>query len=220
MSERCPSLRKIPFMGETCMPDLDIIDSSVRPGWRPASPLFKGTAEPEEFARAANVALAKGLREHGGLPGAEGWFSLLRDRQSGQLDPHSAFTRARALEHQYGHHRHAKVAQRVASELLVQVGQGDRIGRDLPVVFCERFCGALSDNLFFGPIRPHLIGKHFTTRKQAQSRERDCREALKPFVERLGRTLAVRLDGEGVRAPAIRRASKRTTEELLHLSIT
>lgn len=202
------------------MPDLDIIDKSVRPGWRRASRLFKGQAQPAEFAQAAGGALAKVLREHGGLPGASEWFALVQDRVAARLDGHSAFARVYGLEHKYGHDRHVKLAAKVARRLLVEIGGGVRMRGDLREAFCSQFCREVADNGFFGPIRPKLIGRHFATRAEAQHRESECREALERYVERLGKALAADPEAERLRAPSLRRTPKPTTEELLHTPIT
>lgn len=202
------------------MPDLDILDAKVLRGFRPASRLFRGNAEPEVFATAAVKALARSLRENGGLPAANEWVQLLQERLSGYLDPHSAFARVDAIEQRLGHHRHAKVVAKAVRAVLVDIGMRRlRPSPELMTEVCERFCHGLLDNAFFGRIRPELPGKHFASRVDAMEREAECRRALTQPVRRLAASLASNPEADGLRAPPSGYEVRQDTETLLRQPI-
>lgn len=202
------------------MPDLDIIDRNVPRGWRPPLKLFVGVAKPDEVARAVSKALARSLRENGGLPGFDRWVALLDERIAGVLDPHSAFVRAEAIERELGQGRHVKVAARSVQSILAELGHSRTPALSLGRPLAEEFLRRLAQHDFFGRIRPGIVGRRrFKRIADVDERERACRQAMEPFLQRLASGLVRDPEGEELRSPSVRGTRSPTTKDLLHRSI-
>lgn len=198
------------------MPDLDIIDRNAPRGWARAYKFFLGDASTPEVTRAATKALARSLRENGGFPSAHLFRRVLDQRMSGELDGHSAFEAASAIQHRLGHERHAKIGARALGKLLVEIGHGRRLGGDSFEALCDRFVHELVDHLFFGRIRPEIVGtKRYPGRAEVEVRELSVREALEPSLRKIARELAVSPSADELRAPPTFIGPQPTTEEML-----
>lgn len=198
------------------MPDLDIIDRNAPRGWARAYKLFLGNASVPEVARAATKALARSLRENGGLPGAHLFRRVLDQRMSGELDGHGALEAASAIQHRLGHDRHAKIGARAVGKLLVEFGHRRRLRGESFETLCDRFVHELVDHLFFGRIRPDIVGtKRYPGRAEVEVRELAVREGLEPSLRKIARKLAVSPSADGLRAPPTSIGPQPTTEEML-----
>lgn len=156
------------------MPDLDIIDRNVPRGWRRPVRILLGEGTPQEVAYEAKIALARSLRENGGLPGLDRLEAILRQRMEGGLDPHSAHVLLTTYENRFRHERHVKVAAAATRRLLVKLDQGPLSRGPLRLAVARAFLRQLLDHNMFGRIGPKL-GKHFRGRERADRRAEEGR---------------------------------------------
>lgn len=202
------------------MPDQDIIDRNVPRGWKKPVKLFTGPAGEREVAKAVAQALAKSLRDNGGVPGTDRWIELLRARVSGKLDPHSTFTLVDVIEQQLRHTRHGKVAARAVRKMLIDIDALGLHTYDLGRKLMERFLWTLADHSCFGRIRPKIVGeKRFRRIADVDRRERQCRRALEPALRKLAARLAENPGAEGLRTPRIDTGAPKSTEAILNQSL-
>jgi len=198
------------------MPDQDIIDKKVPRGWRASVKLFAGPASEREVAKGVAQALTRSLRENGGMPAADRWVQLLRDRLSGELDPHSTYTVVDRIEQQLRHTRHAKVAARAVRKMLVDIDSIRLHGSDISRRLMEEFLWELTDHSFFGRLRPKVVGEErFHRIADVDRRERRCRHALEPALNKLAARLADNPGAEGLRTPRIETGAPKSTEAIL-----
>ena len=200
------------------MPDLDIIDRNVLRGWRRPVRVLLGEGSPEEVAYEAKIAIARSLRETGGLPGLDDLVAILRQRMAGELDPHSAHVRITAYENRFGHERHAKIAAAAARRLLVKLNQGQVLGESLPLAVAHAFIRELLEHNVFGRVGPNL-GRHFRGWEEAHRRAQECRSAFAPDLERLAQQLVANPGAADLRAPPAPRGFRRSTADQLHQPI-
>lgn len=198
------------------MPDLDIISRHVPRGWRTPMRLLLNRAAPgEEVGRAILRALTACLRENRGFPGFNDFLSVLRARGAGQIDAHAAYTLVDAIERQYAHQRHAKIAGRAARQMVAEFGQAGRLDANLPEALAHRCCRSLIDHNLLGYVTPQAVGKHYPGAAEAEARGRECLDILREQLRRVARGVAFDAACRGIRAPKLPAYHRRVTRELL-----
>ncbi len=200
------------------MPDNDIIQSALVPCWQAAGRLLRGGHPLLEVASASDKALARSLRQGGGLPGLDRLTALLEEVQAGQLTPGQAMDRLHDVEYEYDGSRHIKVAAQATRQLVAEVHQGASF-LDARRAVAERFCWELLDHQLFGRLRPLLIGTRFADRDEAAAFEAACKAELTTAITKLASQLLADPTATALRAPALRARTRRTTEELMALDL-
>lgn len=196
------------------MPDLDIIERKLRPGWRPAYNLVKGNQPTEEVARAIIKALAQCLREQGGQPQLHEVAQLVQLRDSGRLNGRSLADVAAKLEHGMTTLGGKLLAQAVLrpslsdpASTLLQGPPDVRVAREYLVMRIQ--------NELFAQQRDYLVGKCFPSRDAAIRYEANLLALMDSDLDGLARNLARDPSARSLRAPRRRAQGRRTTEALL-----
>lgn len=200
------------------MPDNDVIHRALVPGWQKASRLLYGGQSLLAVVLASKEALARSLRQGGGLPASNGLADLLTEVQAKEVTPAQAIRRLHDIEYECDGSRHIKVAVRATEQLIVEVQQGAGF-LDAQRAVAEWFCWCLLDHQFFGRVRPWLIGSRFADLDEAAAFEAACATELAPAITKLASQLLADSTATALRAPSLRRQMRRTTGELLTLDL-
>ena len=199
------------------MPDLDIIERAAKRGWGGATRMYAGgLASADEMRGPILKALAKSLRDAGGLPGLNDLSMIVGRVCNGDLSARAAFTEMRTVEREYGGHLHTKVAAEAVCTLIVELSQDSTMFIEPATAVAERFLTRLVDHHLFGRARPFLVGQRFADYGDALQEENACRSALAPHVRKLAAGLVRDPTGKSLRAPSVQRSHHRPTAELLN----
>ncbi len=132
------------------MPDLDIIERGLSPGWRKPYRLLAGEQPAPHVAKALLQAVALSLRRNGGVPGLIEIAETLARFNAGSLVVQELFGRLRFVEESHGRHRHTRVAARAAQRLAAGAQAGQvLLAAPLPTL-ATHFCHELVDHQLFG----------------------------------------------------------------------
>ncbi|WP_040666925.1 hypothetical protein [Nitrolancea hollandica] len=198
------------------MPDLDILDHAIAPGWQKPFRLLAGDACPEDVGHAILGALCRSLRQKGGLPQIDRIQELIERVDSGSVAPIDALNTLRKIEVSKGGHRHTRIAARAASKIIVAINQGDHLSGDVGHALIEVVNWELIDHHLFGRARPVLIGQRFADYAEFNSFEAACKRALRPCVTKLADSLVSDPAARRLRAPRMPLKIRRPTVELLN----
>lgn len=200
------------------MPDLDIVNP-VAPGWHKPFKLIRGGAEPTEVGRAALAALGKTLRRGHGLRSLGELETVAGSVVAGGLSTSGAIARLRAIELAWGGERHTKVAARSVEGIIAQISDeldsADNLGR----LIATRFCSDLLAHCLYGPAWMEVLQERCPIPSEARAFAEAVAAVVEPQLEKLGGKLADNPEASGLRVPAIPKASRRSTAELLEESI-
>lgn len=195
------------------MPDLDRVERTLPPAWRPAYKLVKGAQPIEEVARAVVKVVARTLREKGGAPELGVLAAVLQRRDAGLLDDRSLAAAASRLE-QRMMTRNGKL---MAAALLRPEVSG-------PTSFIlgppdERLAQGLLErmieNVLLSQQRDYLIGKRFASRQEEMAFESQLMAVLRPRLAELAKKLVKDPSANRLRAPSFPGAKRKGTKELL-----
>lgn len=201
---------------EVTVPDGDIFCRVAAPGWtRPVRQLYSGGSA-EEVTRAILHALARSLRDRGGIPALPGLSRVVQELADGQLSPDRAFQHVRAIEVEMVGNRHCRVAAEAARQMIVEMAAGVLSAIDATILVPERVCTALVAHHVFERGGPELADRRFGSETELHEFQQDCWRRLAPGIVKLSEKLAQQPTGEGLRAPSVmRRQRRKTTAELL-----
>ena len=213
------------------MPEQDRFERSFRDGWRGAYRIARGGAPPAEVADKLVAALAKTLRETGGVPG------LRQLEQVGESVPWRLTTQSRGIEEEtavrmaftridrivrdMSGHRNAMVAANTAKSLLAQPGAEPNSGGFWPprTQFVERTCLALMDHYFFASARANFVAEgKFRDHTEARQWQHAVEAATLPTLRKLAERLQKTPSGTALRAPN-RSVRQQSTKELLGMGL-
>lgn len=195
------------------MPDLDRVERTLPPAWRPAYKLVKGGQPIEEVARAVVKVAARTLREKGGAPELDVLAKVLQQRDAGRLDDRSLAAAANRLEQ--------KMLTRNGKLMAAALLRPDVSG---PTSFIlgppdERLAQGLLErmveNVLLSQQRDYLIGKRFASRQEAIAFETELMALLRPPFAKLGRRLVKDSSAKRLRAPSFASVRRKSTKELL-----
>lgn len=196
------------------MPDLDIA-SPIAPGWHKPYKLVRGGAEPADVGRAALAALGKALRRGHGLRSLGDLQSVAGATMDGTLSASDALARLHAIELASGGERHTKVAVRTVAGIIAQAGNAPGSAHDLGDLIATRFCRDLLAHYLYGPAWIEVLQERFPVPSEARTFADAVAAVVEPRLEKLGEGLVRDPEATGLRAPAIRVESRRSTAELL-----
>ena len=203
------------------MPDRDVLDRSSVPAWRGSRRLLTGgAAPPDEVAQAIIPALAKSLRDGGGLPGADHLAAVLSRFQLSELSACEALAALRSVERAFSGHRHTKVATQAVAGLIVQHEHCGSPASEPTEAVSLSFCLQMVDHHLFGRVRAELVGSRFADYGEALAWEQQCKDALRPRLTRLAMALARNPTAVGLRAPLAGIAARLSTADMLHEPVT
>ena len=199
------------------MPDLDIIERAAKRGWHGATRMYAGgLASADEMRGPILKALAKSLRDGGGLPGLVDLSTVVQQVCTGDLSALAAIREVRTVERKFGGHLHTRVAAEAVNTLIVEVLQNSTTIIEPATAVAERFLTRLVDHHLFGRARPYLVGQRFADHGDALQEENACKAALAPYVRKLAAGLVRDPTGKSMCAPSVRRSHRRPTAELLN----
>jgi hypothetical protein len=201
---------------EHVMPDLDVLDQGIPPGWHTPYRLLAGQAEPQEVAHATLGSLSWSLRKCGGLPQAAGIQDIVDRVATGHASAPEAMRDLRTIEGSNRSSRHVRIATKAAAGIIARLSQGHPLADNPARILAREFCWALIDHCLFGRARPRLVGTRFAELSEAHSFERSCKEILSPLVDRLADDLSRNPTAVGLRAPRMPRLRQRSTAELMN----
>ena len=211
------SCRIVSPEGVQDMPDLDIIDRIASPGWRGVTRMYAGGAASANEMRSPTLkALAKSLRDGGGLPGFSEFGAIVQRVCTGDLSALEAMREVRSLVREYNGHLHTKVAAEAVSTLIVEVVQGSTTITEPALTVAEQFCSALVDYHLFSRARPYLVGQRFADHGAAFQEENACKAARASDMHKVAEGLARDPTGKSLRAPSVQRSHRRSTASLLN----
>ncbi len=211
------------------MAEGDRFERAFGAGWRGAYRRARNDGvPPAEVSDKLITALARTLREQGGVPGfreVEGavgkavWMLSLQSSGAGEEAAIliESFNELDRIVRDKDGHRHAKVAADVAKSLLVQQGalaNGQGIW-PMTTHLAEDTCTGLVEHYFFATARQNLVAEgkvrdHEAARHWQQSVEEVMRLALRQIAERLTKDP----HSEALRAPN-RTVKQQSTSDLL-----
>jgi hypothetical protein len=200
------------------MPDLDIL-SPVAPGWYKPYKLVRGGAQPADVGRAALAALGRALRRGHGLRSLGDLHSVAEATMNGTLSASDALARLHAIELASGGERHTKVAVRTVRGIIAQVSDAPGSAHDLGDLIATRFCRDLLAHYLYGPAWIEVLQERFPVPSEARAFADVVAAVVEPRLEKLGEGLVRDPEATGLRAPAIRVESRRSTAELLEAAI-
>ena len=199
------------------MPDLDIIERSAKRGWHGATRMYAGgAASAVEMRRPILKALAKSLRDSGGLPGLVDLSTIVQQVCTGDLSTLAAIREVRSVKRECGGHLHTRVAAEAVATLIVEVHQESTTIIEPTTTVAERFLWGLVDHHLFGRARPYLVGQRFADYEAALQEENACKSSLAPYVRELAGRLVRDPTAKDLRAPSVRGSHRRSTAELLN----
>lgn len=210
------------------MPEGDRFERAFAMGWRTAYRRARGpAASPAEVADACLSALAKTLRERGGVPGLRAIEGVLTGTArrlgfppspwaEGARELHVVFDQLDRIVRDGGGHRHTKVAADVAKALLVQmidpVSRPD--GRVIRRLFVERVTVGLVEHYFFGRARPNLLAEgKLRTPGEAAAWQQAVEACMRPGIRTMAERLIKDPSAGALRAP--RRITARQPTKVL-----
>lgn len=193
------------------MPDLDRVERVLHPAWRVPYNLIKGGQPAEEIYRAILKALARLIREEGGLEGLANFVRAMQRHEAGQLDRRGFYEVVALLDHQM---------QTIDGKLLARAAHRPRIaGAILQGPPAERlvrqFLMLKIEHGLFSQQRDYLVGKCFASRREALRFETETLGGLRRELGDLARSLSSGIDAKRVKAPRLRGIKKKSTRELL-----
>ena len=199
------------------MPDLDVIERSAKRGWYGATRMYAGgAASAAEMRGPILKALAKSLRDGGGLPGHDNLSAIVQLVCNGDISALAAIREVRTVTREFGGHLHTRLAAEAVDTLIVEVRQNSTTIIEPATAVSERFLTRLVDHYLFGRARPYLVGQRFADHGAALQEENACKAALAPYVRELAERLVRDPTGKGLRAPSVRRSYRRSTASLLN----
>lgn len=211
------------------MAEGDRFERAFGAGWRSAYRRAReGVTPPAEVADKLVTALAKTLRDRGGVPcfremeavvGNATWRLTLQSSGVGEeaailIESFNALDR---LVRDQDGHRDTKVAAEVAKALLVQQGAHANGHGMAPMTshFAENTCMALVEHYFFATARQNLVAEgKLGNHEQARRWQHRVEEALQPPIRQLAERLAKDPNAKSLRAPN-RTVKPQSTSDLL-----
>lgn len=211
------------------MAEGDRFERTFGAAWRGAYRRARNdAAPPAEIADELVTALARTLRDRGGVPGfremedAVGravWRTSVQSSGAGEeaailIESFNALDR---IVRDKNGHRHTKVAADVAKGLLVQQGVLDNGHGIWPVTprLAENTCTALVEHLFFATARQNLVAEgKIEDHEQARHWQRSVEEVMQPAIRQMAERLAKDPHSKALRAPK-RTVKQQSTSKLL-----
>ena len=175
-----------------------------------------GAASAVEMRRPILKALAKSLRDGGGLPGLVDLSTIVQQVCTGDLSTLAAIREVHSVERECGGHLHTRVAAEAVATLIVEVHQESTMIIEPTTTVAERFLWRLADHHLFGRAGPYLVGQRFTDHEEALREENACKAALAPDIRKMAERLVHDPTGKGLRAPSVRQSHRRSTASLLN----
>jgi hypothetical protein len=201
------------------LPDRDIFSRCAAPGWRTPVKCFYSTAEPAEVACATWRATALALRRHGGLAAPPDLAAIVRDHDEGRVNAIRSLERIRAVQAEYGHDLHVRVAGVTASRMVAEgYAGGGGAFPDAGKHLAARFIHDLIAHHVFERKRPELMAHRFGQDESLRaSFEARCWEEIGSGgrIVKVAEQLARDPSGAHVRAPANPHARRLSTDEWL-----
>lgn len=197
------------------MPDGDRIERGMRHGWRPAYRRLKGGASPAELAPRLLKGLAATLRTEGGVPGLRAYGLVIESHAAGLLTTERALERIRRIQRSQPYGHLSMIAAHGVARCVTENGPGTTLVASGERLAAGSVCRELLDAELFERARPAVVGDLFETQNAYDRYTEACREQIGEHLVRLANQLLDRPTGEGVRAPAVRRAPRRSTADVL-----
>ncbi len=186
------------------MPDQDRFERTFKVGgWRGAYRRAReAVASTEEVGDKLVKALAKTLRDNGGVPGLPAMAEIVKSSNGTSLL--GRFNALDAIVRAQNSHRHTEIAADVAKAFIVQqeVANGgfspgytvDRFGEDV--------CAALVEHYFFANARQQLIiQKKLASHEEARRWQVKVERAIRPNIEKVACQLVQDPLANHLRAP-------------------
>ena len=196
------------------MVERDRFEKQFGPGWLSAYRYARaGNVPPEGICDKLTSALAKTLRDNGGIPAFDEMANILT--QGRGLDLMSAFGALDALAEREDGHRHTKIAAEVAKSLIVQSEAAGWIveASEIRARFAEASCSALVERNFFSKARhPLLKERSFESYEQVTAWQSRLEEISRPQLSRIADQLVQKPDARGLRAPNRLTRKERTVD--------
>lgn len=197
------------------MPDLDKIERRLHRAWRPVYELVKGGQPLEDVGRAVLKALARRLREGGGITvtGFAECVETVQRYEAGQLDERSfdaVVGRMKRRMDRTDERLLARAAGRLGVGGPAALLQGPPAERLL-----QEFLKSKIENELFSQQRDYLVGKRFGSRAEAVEFETKLLGRIRRELGQLATRLTANPKAKGLKAPSLRGVTKKTTEELI-----
>jgi hypothetical protein len=197
------------------MPDLDIIERSLKGSWRAPYRLMKGGHPPEVVADALIKAAAATLRGDGGLPGFEAILEACMQAHAPGDAVRTLAEASRSIEQRFGQRHEAKLLARAAQRSKAQFDAGRALPS--PLHLDKETLRELLRHSFFSRVTGKLVGeqKRFTDVQRAREYEANVWSCAEPQITKLASRLAADPTASRLRAPQSPR-KRQTTAELLN----
>lgn len=211
------------------MPEGDRFENAFAVGWRRAYRRAReGAASPAEIADTCMTALARTLRERGGVPGLREMEAVVTDvacrlafrpgtGMEGAKMLRAAFDELDRIVRDADGHRHTKVAADAARQLLVQLDDplGNLGGQSFTTYFAEQVCLALVEHHFFARARQSLVAEgKLGGPEEALAWQQGVEAAMRPAIQTVAKHLAREPRAGTLRAPR-RTVARQSTKVLL-----
>ena len=211
------------------MAEGDRFERAFGAGWLGAYRLARnGAAPPAEVADKLVTALAKKLRDRGGVPGFgemvetvdnAAWRLTLQPSGLGEGDAVliESFDALDRIVRDEAGHRHTKVAVDVAKSLLVRQGAPTNGHGIWPMTthLAEDTCNALVENYFFATARQNLVAEgKVKDHKSAMHWQNSVEGVMRPALQQIAEKVAKDPHCEALRAPN-RTVKSQSTSDLL-----
>lgn len=195
------------------MPDRDWYTLNVARNWRGAARrVEEGTSLPR-VGDLALRALARTLRETGGVPGLDDFAGIVREYAAGRKTILEAFSALRQANLLAGGSQLTQFAKQAAESTIMAIDRHEAKGDPTHEIRC-RFIECAFEGLLFGPARWRWIPSRFGTYKEAHDWQLQCVAFMAPRIGKLAQALVRHPSGAGLRAPSRVSPQERTADLL------
>jgi hypothetical protein len=181
------------------MPDRDWYSDHLDKNWRSVARRIERGDGDARVGDLALGALAKTVRDSGGLPDLDQITSVVVDFMRGLTIP-LAFGKLRVIRQQSAESKLDHCLTVAAEATIVAISRGAMIGDPVSEI-CRRFVTTALDTYLFGPARPKHVGKCFNTLAEAHAWRGQCIQKMAPQIDHLAMSLVQHSSGLGLRAP-------------------
>jgi hypothetical protein len=201
------------------MADRDWYTRNVARGWRGAARQIENGDTLQHIGDLAIGALAKALREAGGVAGLDQFIHIVEQHTDRTTTPREALDLIRRVVLQSGGGDFTKIASYAANQLIAEQDRGlscGNVGHELRRRLIERSL----ENRLFAPSRPRTVGTtgRFKTDQEARDWQKELVRTHSKRIDGLARSLRNHPDGIGLKAPP-RETRRQSTADLIGVPV-
>lgn len=198
------------------MPDNDVVFRKLPGAWRRAYNVAKEVGTAGEVADELIYALARRLRETGGLPQLSRLASIVHSVAEERLSREDAIHALREFDRDSGNSVNARVAVSVARRMIGEPSTCPKGALSVEKTLAYGFCQGLAEHEFFSRVRPTLTQQRFGDPSVTMAWQTECEEHMAPRVAKAAEHLVRDVSATHLRASKRDRRARPSTTEILH----